>query len=79
MVIQKCLTMKQFAITVEEDLEKKANLEHHILSLHEGKMLSCEICSVEVPNEKIYNKHMEIHTAKETSYCLQNAQNRTEK
>ena len=33
-------------------------------------MLSCEICSVEVPNEKIYNKHMEIHTAKETSsFC----------
>ena len=47
---------------------KKANMKRHILSLHEGKMLSCEICSVYVPNERMYNKHMEIHTVKETYY-----------
>ena len=25
-------------------------------------------CSVYVPNERMYNKHMEIHTVKETYY-----------
>ena len=53
---------------MEKDLEKKTNLKCHILSLHEGKMLSCEICSADVPNERIYNKHMGIHTVKETYY-----------